>query len=75
MTVGVSSGIMSRPRKRTWLVQPSKTSELIVDNDSDEARVSSDISPVERGSESVPGVSQPQPYCQTGRCPEPSSSI
>ena len=50
-------------------------SELIVDNDSDEARVSSDVSSVEGGYESEPGLSQPQPYRQTVSCHEPSSSI
>jgi hypothetical protein len=47
---------MSRPSKRPRLLQPSEISELIVDTDSDEARVSSDIislegdiSSVERG--------------------------
>ena len=50
-------------------------SELIVDTDSDEARVWSDVSSVEGGYESVPGVSQPQTYRQTARCHESSSSI
>jgi len=53
---------MSRPSKRPRLLQPSEISELTVDIDSDEARVSSDVSSVEGGSESVPGLSQPQPY-------------
>ena len=55
--------------------EPREISELIVDTDSDEARVSSDVSSVEGGYESVPGVSQPQPYRQTARCHESSSSI
>ena len=70
---------MSRPSKRPRLLQPSEISELIVDTDSDEARVSSDlssaegeVSSVEGGSESVPGLSQPQPYRQTASH-EPSS--
>ena len=37
--------------------------------------VSSDVSSTEGGSGSVPGVSQPQPYCQTASCHESSSSI
>jgi len=66
---------MSRPSKRPRLLQPCKTSELIVDTDSDERRVSSNIISVEGGSESVPGLSQPQPYCQTASCHKSSSSI
>jgi len=65
LTVGVTGGVMSRPSKRPRLLQPREISELIVDTDSDEARVSSDVSSVEGGSESVPGLSQPQPYHQT----------
>ena len=57
------------------MLQPSKISELIFDTDSDEERVSSDVSSVEGGSESVPGLSQPQPYRQTASCHESSSSI
>jgi len=30
---GVSGGIMSRPRKRTWFLQPSEISELTVDTE------------------------------------------
>ena len=70
---------MSGPSKRPRLLQPSEISELIVDTDSDEARVSSDISSlegnissVEGGSESEPGLSQPQPYRQTASCHESS---
>ena len=74
-TVGVSGGIMSGPGKRPRLLTPSKLAELIVDIDSDEAGVSSDISSVEGGSESVPGVSQPQLYDQTASCLESSSLI
>jgi len=48
---------------------------MIVDNDIDKATVSSDVSSVEGGSESVPGLSQPQPYRQTASCHESSSSI
>ena len=65
---------MSRPSKSPRL-QPGEISELIVDTDSDEARVSSDVSSVEGGYESVPGLSQPQPYHQTASCHESSSSI
>ena len=57
------------------MLQPLEISELIVDTDSDEARVSSDVISVEGGSESVPGLSQPQPYCQTASCHESNSSV
>ena len=74
LTVSVCGG-MSRPSKRPRLLQPREISELTVDTDSDEARVSSDISSlegdisaVEGGSESEPGLSQPQPYRQTASC-------
>jgi len=73
--VGVSGGIMSRPSKRPRLLQPHEIFELIVDTDSDEARVSSDVSLVEGGYESVSGLSQPQPYCQKANCHESSSSV
>jgi len=66
---------MSRQSKRPQLLQPREISELIVDTDSDEAGVSSDVSSVEGGSESVPGLSQPQPYHQTASSHESSSSI
>ena len=56
-------------------MQPSETSELVADSGSDEARVPSDVSSVEGGSESVPGVSHPQPYRQTASCHKSSSSI
>jgi len=72
---------MSRPSKRPRLLQPSEISELIVDTDSDEARVSSnissvegDISSAEGGSESVPGLSESQPYHQRASCHESSNS-
>ena len=57
------------------MLQPSEISELIVDTDSDEARVSSDISLVEGDYESMPGVSPPQPHRQTANCHKSSSSI
>ena len=57
------------------MLQSSKICGLIFDTNSDEARVSSDISSVEGGSESVPGVSQPQPYHQAASCRESSSSV
>jgi len=57
------------------LLQLSIISELNFGTDSDKARVSSNISSVEGGSESVPGLSQPQPYHQTASCHESSSSI
>ena len=54
------------------MLQPGEISELIFDTDSDEERVSSDVSSVERDvyvvegdAESVPGLSQPQPYQQS----------
>ena len=75
LTVGVSGGIMSQPCKRPRLLQPSEISELIFDTDSDEGRLSSDISSVEGGFESVSGLSQPQPYRQTASSYESSSSI
>jgi len=52
------------------LLKPSEISELVVDTDSDEASVSSDIS-----SDSVPGLSQPQPCHQTASSYKPSSSV
>ena len=75
LTVCVSGIVMSRPRKRPRLLQPYEISELIVDSDCDEVSVSSDISSAEGCSESVPGLSQPQPYCQTASCHKSSSSI
>ena len=75
LTVGVNGGIMSRPSKRPRLLQPREISELIVNTDSDKARVSSDVSSVEGGYESVPALSQPQPYRQTASCDQSSSSI
>jgi hypothetical protein len=74
-TVSVSGGVSIRPSKRPRLLRPSKITGLIIDNDSDQARVSSDVSSIEGGSGSVPEVSQPQPYCQTASCHESSSSI
>ena len=64
---------MSQLCKKPRLLQPSEISELIFDTNCDEAGVSSDVSSDEGGSESVPGLSQPQPYCQTGSCHEASS--
>ena len=46
LTVSVSGGIMSQPCKRPRLLQPGEISELIFDTDSDEARLSSDVSSV-----------------------------
>ena len=74
-TVSVSGGMMSQPSNRPCLLQPSKIPELIVDTDSDEAKVSSNVSSVEGGHESVPGVLQPQPYHQTASCHKSSSSV
>ena len=42
--VGVSGNIMSGRSKRPRLLRPSEISELIFDTDSDETRVSSNIS-------------------------------
>ena len=56
-------------------MQPSKISELTVDTDSDEAGVSSHVSSVEGGTESVPGLSQPQLYHQTASSHVSSSSV
>jgi len=75
LTISVSGGTISQPSKRPRLLQLGKIYELIVDTDSDEARVSSDVSLVEGGSENVPGLSQPQPYHQTASCLESSSLI
>ena len=66
---------MSRPDKRPRLLEATEISELVVDTNSDEARDSNDVSSVEGGSESVPGVSQPQPYRQTSSFHKSSSSI
>jgi len=66
---------MSQPCKRSRLLQPSEISGLIFDTDSDKVGVSSNVSSVEEGSESVPGLSQPQSYRQTASCHESSSSI
>ena len=60
---------MSGRSKRPRLLRPNKVSELIVDTDSVEARMSRDFSSVNGGSESMPGVSQPQPYSQTVMSP------
>ena len=57
------------------LLQPSEISELVAESDSDEARVPSDFSSVDGGSESVPGVSHPKPYRRTASCHESGSSI
>ena len=57
------------------MLQPSKISELVADGDSDEVRVPSNVSSVEGGLESVPGVSHPQPYHRTASCHESGSSI
>ena len=74
-TVGVSGGIMSRPCKRPRLLQPGEIAELIFDTVSDESRLSSDVSSVEGGFESVSGLSQSQPYRQTASSHESSNSI
>jgi len=66
-TVGVSGNVMSGPGKRPRLLRPSEISELIFDTDSDETHMSSNISSVEGGSESVTGVQQPQQYCLSPR--------
>jgi hypothetical protein len=53
----------------------SEISDLLVDSNTDEASVSSDISSVEKGSASVSGLSKPQPCHQTANSHESSSSI
>ena len=57
------------------MLRPSEISELNVDTDSDEARVSSDISYSEGGCESVPGLSQPELYHKIASSHESNSSI
>jgi len=57
------------------LLQPRKISELIVDTDSDEVGVSSNISSVERDIENVLGLSQSQPCHQTASSHESSSLV
>jgi hypothetical protein len=74
-TVGVSGGVMSGPGERPKLLMTSTIAELIFNTESDKARMSSDISPVEGGSESVQGVSQPQLYRQTASCHKSTSSV
>jgi len=64
LIVGVSGGIMCRPYKRPRLQQLGEISELIFDTDSDEARLSRDVSSVQGRFERVSGLSQPQPYRQ-----------
>ena len=66
---------MCRPYKRPRLQQPGEIVELIFDTDSDEARLSNDVSSVQGRFESVSGLSQPQPYRQTASSHESSSSI
>jgi len=70
-TISVIGGIMSGLRNSDLLLTPSK----IADTDSDEVRVSSNVSSVEGGSESMSGVSQPQLYHQTASCHGSNSSI
>jgi len=74
-TIGIIGGIMIGLGKSDLLLMPRKIAEPTVDTDSDEARVSSDVSSVEGGSESVPGVSQPQLYRQIASCHESISSV
>jgi len=66
---------MQETMQEAMVAAAQRNIRLIVDTNSDEARVSSNVSSVEGGSESVPGVSQPQLYRQTARCHESSSSI
>ena len=75
LTVLVIGGITSGPGKRPRMLSPSEISELIFDTESDEVRKSSNVVSGEESSESVPGVSQPQQYCQTASCHKSSSSI
>jgi hypothetical protein len=57
------------------LLRPSEISEPIVDTDSDGASVSIYVSSIEGGSDSVPGLSQPQPCHQTASSHKSSSLI
>jgi hypothetical protein len=61
-TVGVNGGVMSGPGKMSRLQRPGEIFELIFDTDSDEVRVSSEVTSVEGVSEGAPGLSQPQQY-------------
>lgn len=74
-TVLVIGDVMSGPGKRPRMLRPSEICELIYNTESDQARKSSDVISGEGSSESVPGVSQPQPYCQTASCHKSCSSI
>jgi hypothetical protein len=74
-TVVVIGGVMSGPGNRPRLLRPSEIRELIYNAESDQARKSSDVISGEESSGSVPGVSQPQPYCQTASCHKSCSSI
>jgi len=65
---------MSQPSKRRRFLQSSKIAELLLDNYSGDATVSS-ASSIEGGPEGVPGVKHTQPYCQTASSPESNSSI
>jgi len=65
---------MSRPTRQPRFLQPSVISELIAYTDSDETRVSSNISSADRGSETVPGLSQSQLFHQIASSHESSSS-
>ena len=75
LIVSVIGGIICQPYKRPRLQQPGEIVELIFDTDSDEARLSNDVSSVQGRFESVSGLSQPQPYRQTASSHESSSSI
>ena len=71
----VIGGAMSGPCKRPRMLRPSKISELIFDIESDKARKSCNVISGKGSSESVPGVTQPQLYCQTASGHKSSSSI
>src|SRR5215510_15378388 len=66
---------ISQPSKRPRYLQSSEVAELFVDTDSGDATISSDASSDEGGPVAVPGVSHTQPYRQTARSPQSSSSI
>jgi len=74
-TVLVIGGVMSGPGKSPRMLRPSEICELIYNTESDQAKKSSNFISGEESSESVPGVSQPQPYCQTASCHKSCSSI
>ena len=73
---GVSGGIKWVNQARGWgCCSPAKYLNWFRTLIVTKRECPSDVSSVEGGTESVPGVSQPQPYHQTARSHESSSSI